>query len=97
MDYNNNINSRSLPRFLKALSDADDDNLIILDKKIINFRSTLDKKQREAFEELAYLVTEYIEFISKKSYCDGMFEGMEISDTRFRNEIKSRRNDNKIK
>ncbi len=81
MDHNNDVNSRSIPLFLKALSDADYENNVILDKKIAVFRSSLDAKQRKSFEELAYLVSEYIEFISKKSHCDGLFEGYEISET----------------
>ena len=97
MDFNNNINSSSVAHLLKALSEPDDANEEILLKKMADFRSTLDAKQRDKFEEICYLITANITYISKRSHRDGVYEGIEIAETNFRNEIKRRRAENRKK
>lgn len=97
MDFNNNINSSSVAHLLKTFCEPDDANEEILLKKMADFRSTLDEKQRDNFEAICYLITENIAYISKKSYRDGVYEGIEIAETNFRNEIKRRRAENRKK
>ena len=88
MNFNINSNSSSVAHLLKALGDEDDKNYVFLDKKISEFRSTLDEKQRDNFEELCCQTKEYITFIAKKSHHDGVFEGMHIAETNIRKEIQ---------
>ena len=97
MDFNNNINSSSVAHLLKTFSEPDDANEEILLKKMADFRSTLDEKQRDNFEAICYLITENIAYISKRSHRDGVYKGIEIAETNFRNEIKRRRAENRKK